>query len=150
MNKFHKNIKKNPSLDNEIIAALSRNQLAFDEGRIPDYDDLKLVHDTCWDFVIGKDNVFKMTEKKNGRPAKSGFTTDDIISAFIELKRRELESINDKKPFVNAKKIACEIFDSFSQPAEARRKIDKHWQIGGETASILSDEDLQEIIKPYF
>lgn len=149
MTKFHTTLKKMPILDNEIVQALVRNQIAFDEGKTPEDEDLKLVHKVCWDCLTGSDKVFKLTAQMTGRPAKNGFTNDDIISAYIEINRRILKSQGDAKPLLNAKKIAVSFFKKFSQYNEGKRTIDRHWKNGEKTVSPLSDEDLQEIITPY-
>ena len=149
MNKFRININKTPVLDNEIVQALVRNQIAFDDGKTPEERDLKLGHQACWDFMTGVDDVFKSTAQKTGRPADQGITKSIIVSALIELKRRKLAALGDPKALLNAKKIAIQDFELSNLDDSAIRTINRYWSEGSPTVFALQCKELELLIAPY-
>ncbi len=155
MNKYSKYVNKNTPLDNEIVRAAARFATAISDGQSPNPIDLKILAAAFFEIFGGRSDVeifgksTNMRTQKNGRPQSHGYTSDDVISAHIEITRRVLERMKHTKALTKAKKLTAQAFELNGDPVNIERAINRHWENGKKFVSNLDTRTLRSIINPY-
>ncbi len=146
-------IKLLNSLDNVFTRAAVNLVCAVDESKTPSSNDLNILANG-FRLVFGGGDPCKVFGHPLGfvapvgRPASSGFTPSDIVSAVIEQKRRELGPVRGS--LSAAKRFAMEAFwDLTGKDEDVLRQIERDWRAGRVTVENLSDDDLDKLIEPY-
>ncbi len=154
MDRYRRKLPKPLSVDTPQMRAAVNLVLAVEGGQTPDSKTLQVLHDAFLDIFGGKHptaifgHPLGLVSPK-GRPKGYGFTPADIVSAYIELRRRQLAPTHPKNALATAKKEAAAAFVGFANAEDAPRAVDRDWAEGQGSISALSDHELQEIIAPY-
>ncbi len=120
--------------------------LAVDDGREPDPETMATICRAFRRVLAGEPNVFVLT--KPGRPASSGFTKGDIVSAWIERYRREILPTHPRNALATAQKAAMDAFPELGGK-DLEREIDRLWSQGRGTVEGWRDEDLDALLTPH-
>lgn len=91
--------------------------------------------------------IDKVLARPPHRPKKAGFTSDDIVAAYVALRARELAC--GDTALKQAKKDAVGAFvDLPSDEDDAARTVRRAWKNAGHTIGSLDTADLEEILAP--
>ncbi len=128
--------------------------LAVEKGEAPDATSLATLRDAFLKIFGGKNPVSIFRHPLGlvpvkGRPKDYGFTPADIVSAYIELRRRSLANTRPRNALETAKQYAAIDFADFGQE-DVERAVERDWKNGRATVEGLSDDDLEKIIAPYY
>ncbi len=136
-NKPHRHIES-PQL---IAAANLVN--ALHDGIAPAMSDLEVISQACQEMLRGValETAWGLAHGR-GRPPETGFTSAEIVSAYIELEWRKLGKV--RGALSTAKDMAAKAFGSYKEPDP--RKIEDYWRKGKDLVAILSDEDLESML----
>lgn len=89
----------------------------------------------------------KVLARPPHRPKDAGFTSDDIVAAFVALRARELGGGEDA--LVQAKKDAVTAFIDLPYDEDnAARTVRRAWKNAGHTIGSLDTATLEEILAP--
>lgn len=126
----------------QLVAAFNLVD-ALSKGLKPALADLEIIGRACQDMLKGitPESAWGLTQGR-GRPQDTGFTTAEIVSAFIELEYRRLGKT--RGTLTTAKNSAAKAFGSYREPDP--RKIEDYWRTGKSKVSALSDDDLGELL----
>lgn len=154
MTQYRRSQRKPLALDTPEVRAAVNLVLAVEVGEVPGEDTLRVLRDAFLDLFEGADPVAMFGKplgfvSRKGRPKHYGFTPADIVSSFIELRRRELEVTHPTNALETAKKDAAAAFVDFSGAADAERSVDRDWADGRAVAESLDDDELRDLIAPY-
>ncbi|MDI1309396.1 MAG: hypothetical protein PSV17_08170 [Methylotenera sp.] len=137
----------------QMRAAINLVQ-AVDDNKTPDEGSLKVLRDAFY-IIFGGTKPQDIFGHPLGlvhpphKPKGYGFTSDDIVSAWIELTKRNYEAngLDAVSALKNAKREAKFEFNDIQNDDD--RSIRRHWEKGENTVKNLSTADLEEIIAPY-
>lgn len=130
-------------MDNENLVAAFNIVEALENGAMPDREDLEKIRPALKAMLGGTQaDVAWGLARVRGKPPETGFTTAEIVSAYIELDRRKHG--DEKGALARAKENAAWAFGSYRAPDP--RKIQGYWDTSKAFVSALSDEDLQALI----
>ncbi len=151
MVRYRRKLHKAPALDTPQIQAAWELVVAREEGRAPAAHALSVLADAFLEIIDGEHpkNIFGASvglAVKPGRPCDHGITGGDVVSAFIELRRREIAEENPKGALESAKREAGVSFPFFHNTADAERAIDRDWASGRKTVESLSTDDLRKLL----
>ena len=116
---------------------------ALHNGIPPAIRDLKVISIACQEMLRGvaPETAWGLAHGR-GRPSETGFTSAEIVSAYIELKWRKLGK--QRGALSTAKDMATKAFGSYREPDP--RKIEDYWAKGKSLVAVLSDEDLESML----
>lgn len=149
------NLPKPLAVDTPQMRAAVNLVLAVKKGEAPDADSLKVLSDAFFQIFGGTDPTDLFGAPLGlvhppHRPKGYGFTKDDIVSAFIELRRRALLQSQPRRALQAAKEDAAYSFEEYGpDTADAERDVERRWRNGRATVAALSDDDLRMILEPY-
>ncbi|MEF8768848.1 MAG: hypothetical protein ABTS16_05755 [Candidatus Accumulibacter phosphatis] len=151
---YRRKLPKPLAVDTPQIRAAINLVHAVESGQNPDGETLQVLHDAFREIFGGKHptEIFGQPlglVSPKGRPKGYGFTPADIVSAYIELRRRQLEPTHPTNALETAKLDAASAFVEFGGAVDAARAIDRDWAAGRGLVAALSDGDLHKIIAPY-
>jgi hypothetical protein len=155
MDKYQTGVEKNEKVNRssvetpELTAAIDFI-LAIDEAELPTGTNLLAVRAMLLKLINGADSETMFGLKQNHRAAAQGFRKADIISAFIELRRRQLGS--QRGALAQSKKEVAEHFLEFQKPMEPssrKHMIERYWAEGRRMAEPLPTKDLEALLEPH-
>ncbi len=92
------------------------------------------------------ESLDKVLARPPHRPKEAGFTSDDIVAAFVALRAREL---GGEDALVQAKKDAVTAFVDLPHDEDnAARIVRRAWKNAGHTIGSLDTVTLEEILSP--
>lgn len=126
----------------QLIAA-SNLVDALSKGLTPALADLEIIGRACQEMLrgIAPESAWGLTQGR-GRPQETGFTTAEIVSAYIELEYRRFGKT--RGALTTAKVSAAKAFGSYRELDP--RKIEDYWSKGKDLVAALSDEDLESML----
>lgn len=130
-------------LDNDSLVAAFNIVDALENGAMPNHEDLEKIGPALKAMLSGTPaDVAWGLSRGRGKPPETGFTTAEIVSAYIELERRKHG--DELGALARAKENAALAFGSYRAPDP--RKIQGYWDTSKGFVSALSDEDLHALI----
>lgn len=151
--KYRRRLPKPLAVDTPQMRAAVNLVIALENGMQPNEKDLDVLRIAFREIFGGKNpiDIFGYTlglVHPPNKPKDYGFTAADIVSAFIELRRRELLQIFPRNALTKAKYDALSNFVGLSD-GDPARAINRDWRGGKRTVEGLSDFDLRMILEPY-
>ena len=134
--------------DTPQMRAVVNLVMSVEAGIPPDAQDLTVLV-TAFRSVFGGQSPLKVFGHRlgfvcpAGRPADWGITPADVVSAVIE---QELRRSGKGRNGLAA--AITHVQNSFVQQLDPR-SIRRDWENGRRTVQSLSDEDLEELLRPY-
>lgn len=154
MTRYRRKLGKPLALDTPATRAAVNLVLAVDAGEHPDAETLRVLRDAFLELFGGTPpaEMFGSTcglALPKGRPADHGFTSAEVVSAFIELERRSLAAEEEPAAISRAQEAAAYAFIDFEGQRDATRAVRRDWVQGRSTVEALDDDDLRSILAPY-
>ena len=149
------------ALDTPAVRAAANFVLALDEGKTPDAATMRTLRDAFLEIFGGvrPQSLFGAPlglVRPPGRPLDHGFTTANIVSAHVELRRRVLvATLGDDKALAAARTEAVRAFWGNPDNAgednadSAERVVRRYWANKEGWVQQLTDDELEAIIAPY-
>ena len=152
--RYRRKLGKPLALDTLATRAAVNLVLAVDAGEHPDAETLRVLRDAFLELFGGTPpaDMFGSTcglALPKGRPADHGFTASDVVSAYIELERRNLAAEGETAAISRAQEAATYAFIDFEGQQDAKRAVRRDWMEGRSTVETLDDDDLRAILDPY-
>lgn len=151
---YRRKLPKPLALDTPQVRAAINFVHAVKNGQTPDDETLSTLCDAFCEIFGGADpekmfgaRLGLVTPK--GRPKDYGYTPADIVSAYIELRRRIHEQNGVADALAKAKREAQLDFVDIGEVESATRIINRDWKAGRATVESLTDAELHAIIFPY-
>ena len=154
MTRYRRKLGKPLALDTPAVRAAVNLVLAVEAGEQPNADTLRTLHDAFLQLfggtppkqLFGSPCGLALPRK---RPPDHGFTPADVVSAFIELERRQYERAGKTPPLTLAKRDALHAFVEFDGQADPMSALNRDWREGRVTVQRLDDDELRAILDPY-
>lgn len=144
MTQYTKKIyKPHRHIESPQLVAAANLVNALHNGIAPAMSDLEVISLACQEMLRGValETAWGLAHGR-GRPPETGFTTAEIVSAYIELEWRKLGK--NRGALSVAKANAASAFGSYREPDP--RKIEDYWSKGKDLVAVLSDEDLGSML----
>lgn len=121
-----------------------------DDDKMPDRETINALRSAFIDVMSGEDARVAFKPGTKGRPKARGFTRADIVSAFIEQRRRAIQAQQGgpKNALTQAKWAAQGAFVDLAGE-DVEREIERCWKNGRATVKGLSDAELAALLEPH-
>lgn len=147
MSEYQLQVAKRASWTPETPAAKAALQFIIDvdAGITPNDETMRSVRDALMSILDRTKRADSLFGLRQSRRDAEGFTPADIMSSYIELRRRELEPV--KGACQRAKEDAIRAFGVSAK--DPIREVERMWKAGRHLAEFLDDADLRAILEPH-